>query len=219
MKLYDYHKREHHNSWILKHCEVLIEEAKKNFNSSLVLYAALEARNLLEKTEYDVLLCFSDKEDWGYIKETAKMKNGLDTLNKKYKALNYRYQTFSETFLKVISNSELKTFDYSNSGILQSKLSQYLHIYTLSANELEFKSDFIQNGIIVVNEAIDFIKKYYIKKDEKLTFGIIDFSTLEGSIKVEFDNWKKSASFDTDALFEKLKKINDEENSGKKYTF
>lgn len=40
---YDYHRREFHSNWHLIHCEVLLSEAKKYKNTSLVLYAALEA--------------------------------------------------------------------------------------------------------------------------------------------------------------------------------
>ena len=215
---YDYHKREPHNSWLLKHCEVLLEEAKKNNNTSLVLYAALEARNLLEKTEFDLMLMSTDKDEWETLSQMARGKYGLPKSNNKYKALKYRYQTFSEAITKVILDFELKVYDYKASEELQNNLAEYIHIYTRTPDELEYKSDFIQTGVKSVNEAISFVKSYYVTHDNNYVFGILTFSTLSGSMKVEFEKWKADVSNDTNDLYNRLKEINDKESDGAKAT-
>lgn len=134
--IYEYHKREPHNSWQLKHCEVLLEEAEKYNNTSLVLYAALEARNLLEKTEFDLMLMSTEKSEWEALSQMARGKYGLTKSNNKYKALKYRYQTFSEAITKVILDFSLKVYDYKASEELQNGLAEYVHIYTRTPDEL-----------------------------------------------------------------------------------
>ena len=213
---YDYHKREPNNSWQLKHCEVLLEEAEKYNNTSLVIYAALEARNLLEKTEFDIMLMSTEKDEWEALSQMARGKHGLTKSNNKYKALKYRYQTFSEAIAKVLLDFELKIYDYKSSENLQTKLSEYIHIYTRTPKELEYKSEFIQNGIKTTNEAIAFIKNYYIFRDSGYVFGILNFSTLSPSMRNELEKWKASVSEDTADLFKVLKKINDIEAGGAK---
>lgn len=213
---YDYHKREPHNSWLMKHCEVLLEEATKYSNSSLVLYATLEARNLLEKTEFNLMLMSTDKSEWQDLANMAKGKHGLTKSNNKYKALKYRYQTFSEAIVKVILDFELKVYDYKTSENLQTELSEYLHTYTRIPEEMEFKSDFIQNGVLLVNKTLEFVKSYYVKKDDGYVFGLLNFSTLNGSMKNEFELWKQDVSEDTEGLYQRLKVINDTENDGAK---
>jgi hypothetical protein len=213
---YDYHKREPHNSWQLKHCDVLLEEAEKNSNTSLVLYATLEARNLLEKTEFDLMLMSTDKGEWETLSQMARGKYGLSKSNNKYKALKYRYQTFSEALIKVILDFELKVYDYKSSEMLQTELAEYIHIYTRTPNELDYKSEFIQNGIALVKKTLEFVKNYYVKKDDGYVFGLLNFSTLSGSIKEEFEKWKADISEDTEGLFNRLKEINDKESDGAK---
>ncbi|MEQ9168248.1 MAG: hypothetical protein RLO12_18460 [Fulvivirga sp.] len=215
-QIYDYHKREPHNSWQLKHCEVLLEEAAKYSNTSLVIYAALEARNLLEKTEFDLMLMSTEQTEWETLSLMARGKYGLTKSNSKYKALKYRYQTFSEAITKVILNFELKVYDYKASEILQNKLAEYVHIYTRTPEELKYTSNFIKSGINNVKDTIAFIKSYYVVHENEYLFGILNFSTLSGSMKDEFEKWKSAVSEDTNALYERLKKINDEESGGLK---
>lgn len=213
---YDYHKREPHNSWQLKHCEVLLEEASKYNNTSLVLYAALEARNLLEKTEFHLMLMTTEKSEWDTLSQMARGKHGLTKSNNKYKALKYRYQTFSEAITKVILDFALKVYDYKASEELQNNLADYIHIYTRTLEELEYTSEFVQTGIKCVNEAISFVKSYYVIHDNNYVFGILNFTTLSGSMKAEFEKWKADVSEDTEGLYNRLKEINDTELGGAK---
>ena len=213
---YDYHKRERSNSWQIKHCEVLLEEAEKYSNTSLVLYATLEARNLLEITEFDLMLMSTHKSEWDTLTEMARGKYGLTKSNNKYKALKYRYQTFSEAISRVLLDVKIKIYDYKASEVLQTRLSEYVHIYTRKSEELEYKSEYIQSGIKTVNEVLNFVKNYYVVHNNGYVFGILKFSTLSASIKAEFEKWKAGVSEDTESLFEKLKKINDKESSGAK---
>lgn len=214
---YDYHTRENNNSWLLKHIEVLLEEAEKYKNISFVFYAAFESRNLLEKTEFDLILMSQNEEDKQNLIEIAKGKNGLRKTNEKYKTLKYKFQTFNEALCRVIIDDiRVQIFDYTKSGNLQTELGEYMHVYTLSENDYNYNSQFIQNGIAIINDTLNFIKSYYTLTNSGFVYGIINFNSIKGSIKQAFDNWKNSSSFDTQKLFEELNEINQREFNGKK---
>ncbi len=213
---YDYHQREHNTSWQLVHIEVLLEEAEKYHNSSLIFYAALESRNMLEQTEFELILMSTNQEEWEDVVSMAKGKSGLSKGNNKYKALKYKYQSFSEALTKVILDFSLKIYDYKTSADLQSQLADYIHIYTRTPDEIKFDSDYIQAGIVVIKEALSFVKSFYVKKDDGYIFGIVNFNTLSKPMKDEFERWKNDVSEDVDSLYLRIKKINDEQSGGAK---
>ncbi|MEO7989263.1 MAG: hypothetical protein ABI663_06960 [Chryseolinea sp.] len=213
---YNYHTRVPHQGWLLKHIDVLLHEANKEQNTSFVLYSAFECRYLLEKTEFDILIMSSPESEWAKIISMAKGKNGINKTNNQYKALRYRFQTFSEALTKVVLDNPLRVFSYGESGEYQSKLSEYIHIYNRPDEDFMFESKFIQDGIALCNEVTSFVRDYYVKKDEEYLFGILNFHTLNAPLKQEFEKWKQDVTEDTEALYLRLVKINDETSGGAK---
>jgi hypothetical protein len=184
-EIYDYHKRIQSESWLIVHIETLIKEAKANSNSSFVLYAALEIRNLIEKISYDIILLSTDTNKWSEIEKSAKIIHGIDNVNDTYKTLNYKFQTFSEAISK-LADLPAKVFDYNKSDLLKKKLGEYVHIYTKKQTDLNFGSEFIKNGILIIEESLDFIKNYFTKKDNFYEYAILKISTLPDEYKSEF---------------------------------
>lgn len=216
-KTYDYQKRENNNTWLLKHIKVLLEEANKHQNISFILYAAFEARNLLEKTEFDLILMSQNSNKVKKLIDIAKGKNGLRRTNEKYKTLKFKYQSFNEALCSVIIDDvQVKVFDYKKSGSLQSDLGEYLHVYTLQDKDYNYNSSFFQSGIDLIKQTIEFIKSYYTKTDDGYIFGIIQYDTIHGKIKDCFEKWRKSPSQETKSLYDELLKINKEEFNGEK---
>lgn len=204
---YDYFKRIQGVSWLIAHIETLITEAKTESSTSSVLYAAFEMRNLIEKICYDLILMSSNITEWEEIKRTAKGKQGIHRSNAKYKLLKYRFQTFSEAIGR-LANLSIKAFDYTKAEELENDLGEYVHTYTRTQANMNFASDFIQEGLTKIEESLKFIKDYFVKENGNNVFGILNFSTLTGDFKTEFDNWKIGTSTDTEALFNKLVEIN-----------
>lgn len=213
---YYYHKRIANQSWLLKHIEVLLEDAIANENVSHILYACLECRNLLEKIEFELLLMSTIKKEWPDLILKMKGKTGIQNANKEFKTLKYRLQTFSECISK-ISDLPVKAFDYRQADIIQRVLSEYVHIYTRTPEELSFGSEFIQVGIRKITETLRFVKSYFVKHGNSYNFGCLNFETLNGGKFLnEFRNWKSSVDTDTDALYGRLKTINDNFYEGSK---
>jgi len=203
---YDYFKRIQSPSWLITHIETLITEAKTESSTSSVLYASFEIRNLIEKICYDLILMSTNKNEWEEIEKTAKGKQGIRRSNDNYKSLKYRFQTFSEAIGK-LANLPIKAFDYKKAEELENDLGEYVHTYTRSQSDMNFESDFIQNGLKKVEESLQFVKSYFIQENGNNVFGILNFSTLTGDYKTEFDNWKTGVSTDTVKLYNRLVEI------------
>jgi hypothetical protein len=206
-ELYDYHGRIQNESWLITHIQTLIFEARLESSTSSVLYAAFETRNLIEKICYDLILMSSYKTEWDEIKKTVKGKKGIRRNNDKYKTLKYKVQTFSSTIAR-LPGLPIKPFDYTKAVDLENDLGEYVHTYTRTQEEMNFASDFIQDGIVKIEEALNFILSYFVKQNQEYIFGTLNFSTLTEAYKTEFENWKKDLSTDTEALFNRLLEIN-----------
>ncbi len=216
METYEYHQRINHQGWLLSHIKVLVNEAKKNQNASFILYACLECRNLLEKTEFDILLMSTSEDNWLTLVEKIKVRSGIQNVNKELKTLKYRLQSFSECLSRV-SNLPVKTFDYRKSEELQKQLAEYIHTYTRTASEMTYGSEFLNQGLFRIKETLDFIESYYVKVGDSYNFGILNFETLKGGLFYKvFLEWRDTVDTDTEALFLKLKKLNDDHYNGAK---
>lgn len=217
MKKYNFYERDPSISWSFCHIKSLINLSKNHQCSSFVLYAALESRNVIEKVEFEILemiASYSSNEDFI---EIIKKKNGIQKTNSNYKVLKYRYQTFSEAFtIALIDTISIKPFDLKKAEEIQNNLSQYIHIYTRTPEELIFNSSFIQEGISLIINSITNLEKSFEIKDNNYVLGTIIFDSLSGGIKSEFLRWLDSKDEDTDALTKRLIEININENQGQK---
>lgn len=164
-------------------------------------------RNLIERICYNLIMMPSNKTEWEEIEKTAKGKQGIRRSNDKYKILKYRFQTFSEAIGR-LANLPIKAFDYKKAEELENDLGEYVHSYTRTQRDMNYGSDFIQNGLEKIEESLKFVKSYFIQKDGNNVYGILNFSTLTGDLKTEFDKWKKETSTDIGALYKRLEEIN-----------
>ena len=206
--IYDYHKREQTPSWLLAHINTLLREAISNNNSSFILYAAFEIRNLIEKISFDIIYMSTSGTERAKIESIAKGKQGIRRSNSEYKALKYRYQTFSEAIAKV-AGLPIKAFDYKKAETFETELGEYVHSYTRNQEDFNFSSEFIQNGVLKIKEAVKFIEEYFVKINGDGVFGVLNFSTLTGEYRTEFETWKCSVDTDCDALYERLRVIHE----------
>jgi hypothetical protein len=204
---YDYFKRHQNEGWLIAHIEFLLSEAKIEMSTSSVLYAAFESRNLIEKICYDLIRMSANETEWEEIERTAKGRYGIDKANSKYKSLKLKTQTFSEQVARIVI-LPIKALNYSIADDYVNKLADYIHTYTRTQTEMNFASDFIQEGILLVEESLKFIKSYFTVQNGEYVYGIIKPKTLTNSFVTEFENWKSSTSTDTEALYCRLVEIN-----------
>lgn len=205
---YDFGVRFQNFHWSKITIENLLEQSKKQKNSSTLIYAALECRIIIERLEFETIVISANSrftiEDFNDIKK----QHGIQRANKQYNALKYKYQTFSEAFSQVVTPElRLKAFNYSKSDKIKDKLSQYLHIYSRTDEELAFESSFIQQGYSDVQSAIDFLHSYLSKNEDGYYSGVLDFMTLPEPIRNEFVSWLNSSEQNIEGLTERLIRI------------
>lgn len=208
MKSFNPYKREHNLHWTVLQLRTLLGNAIEKESSTYISYAALEGRMIIERVEFDILVMAAHESlnsDW---QDLIEKKNGIQKVNSKYKALRYKYQTFTEAFSKVVLNDlPIKPFEFRKAENLQSKLSQYIHIYTRKPEELMFESEFIQSGVQLIEETISYLENMFTIKDGNIVYGAFNFASLKNGFDIEFDNWIKTLDEDTESLTERLKKI------------
>ncbi|GAB3217590.1 hypothetical protein J0A67_00770 [Algoriphagus aestuariicola] len=204
--------------WILRQIERLMTSAKNFSDSSLVLYAALETRNLFERLEFELIAMAAKGTDSEEFLNEICGRLGIQKANKRYNSLKYRYQSFSSAATKAIfEGGTLKTFDLKKSDEFCSELSQYVHSYCRRPEEIIFDSEYIQNGLKLINNCIDYLMSdYFVVIDGGITYGLFDFTTLNPSVKSEFNDWLKRVDQDEEALLNRLIEINNRENGGVK---
>ncbi len=208
MKPFNPYEREHNLHWTVLQMRTLLGNALKLKSSTYISYAALEGRMIIERVELEILAMAAHKSlntDWHDLIEKY---NGIQKVNSKYKALKFKYQTFTEAFSKVILDDlPVKPFEFRKAEDFQSKLSQYIHIYTRTPEEIKFDSDFMQTGIKLLEETISFLENMFTIRDKNYIFGVLDFASLKNGFEVEFKNWLNTLDEDVDALTQRLRKI------------
>lgn len=219
MTEFNTHERSNSPVWLICQINLLIKSAKQLSDTSLILYAALETRNLLELLELEILKTAVKGTDYAIFLREIKGKSGIQQMNKKYKSLKYRYQSFSSAASKAIfvEGHGLNKFDIKITEEHCKELSNYIHIYTRDTEELKFESEYIQLGIQRIEESLEYLlSNFFTVIDGGLTYGLFDFSSFPPYVKNEFNKWLESVDEDEDPLIERLTNINIKKHGGEK---
>ncbi len=212
--LYNFRMRVQNLSWSFTTIENLLKQSKESKNATLVIYAAMESRHILERIEFENIVMSANSRFTINNFDNIKKHHGIQKANKEFNALKFKYQTFSESFSKAVRpDLNLKLYDYKKAEDIKGKLSQYIHIYSRTDQELEFESSFIQSGFIEIQSAIDFLKSYVSTDNNGYYYGILDFMTIAEPMKNEFLTWLNSSEQNNDDLTQRLIKIVNEKNN------
>ncbi|MCP4552761.1 MAG: hypothetical protein GY834_12135 [Bacteroidetes bacterium] len=202
---YSFYSRYQNINWSFIHIETLLRFAKRKNNPSFAIYAALESRNIIERIEFELIVMSANSKFGIKDFENIKDKHGIQKANKEFNTLKFRYQTFTESFSKAVKpDLNLRVYNFKKAEKIKGNLSQYLHTYSRSDNELEFESLFIQEGFDVIQSAVDFLKDYFPKDDKGYYLCVLDFMTLVEPMKKEFKIWLNSSEQDNENLTERL---------------
>lgn len=208
MEEYSPHKRNQNLSWSIKQIKVLLNQAKRDGSATWIIYAALECRIIIERIEFELIVMAAHNSLDLSLQDLITEYKGIQKVNANYKALKFRYQTFTEAFSKVlISNHSIKAFDFKSTEDFQDKLSQYIHIYTRKTEELQYDSEFIQAGVNLIEETLSYLENMFTIQNDNYIFGVLDFSSLKNGFEIEFQQWLKSVDENVDALIDRLKLI------------
>ena len=213
-------ERHHTPGWILKKIADLLDKAQRLKDSSNVLYACLEARNLLEMLSTSKLQCSVPADERDAITAAVKPLHGIKGVERELKALGLKTQEFMSA-VSAQENHPFPIFKFSESDRIQKNLSQYVHSYTVSHDEMLFGSEYIRKGFIAVNEAVVFIKYNLHYYPDRNTYGIVnaDMTTLPEWAKALLHDWKsgviKDASILNTAILEASQKYISDKTASK----
>jgi hypothetical protein len=204
MEKYNHRTRMHSFHWNCIQIENFITNAAENKSTSYITYAALECRIAIERIEYELLAIGTRKylpEEWFNLITNYK---GIDRANKKYKSLKFKVQTFTEAFASVFTEYPLKAFDFKKASNYESKLADYIHLYYRSNDDLNFDSEFMQNGIFLIKDVLNFLNNLFVKFEDSFIFGVVDIRTLMNGAEYVFQKWLNDKSTDFEIVKQEL---------------
>lgn len=201
-------KRIHDPAYYCHHVSEMKKMAIKGENSNAIVYCFEDLRTALELVEYNFLLASVGEEFRQEISDLTKMKNGIDKANKKIKTLKEKYQQFYQAVCEVI-NIPGKSYDTKKSDNLKHKISSYLHTYTRTQEEIDFGSEFMNNGLDLIDEVLVFIKESLMINGNSYTIQSIDKDKIPTENMIIFEEWRTSVKMSYDELKAKLQETAD----------
>lgn len=211
---FSHNRRVNEFEWIVCQINNLIKTSDADCNSSYVLYACLESRNLLELLEFTILKLSMMPEEFNNKILFIEKKNGLEKCNKRIRTLNLKYQLFNSVCLKVGYDLNSQSLKIKEVIDLKSQLARYIHSYYLSNEELKFESGFIQEGKNFCEKAIILYRESTIVSgDGKRKISCFNPDTLSNGLKKIFEDWKKSPNENTKILEAEVRDLWEREGS------
>lgn len=211
MEQYIPSQRYHEVVWMLIHSRDLEKKAKKQKDTSKIIYCCLELRNAIEMIDFHLLLASVPNSEHKSIAEIAKPYHGNDKANNKLKSLKEKTQIFYEYVCDEVGIPG-NFYDYKNSNFLKSELSQYIHTYTRIPNEMEFDSPFIKAALPIIAKAQSFIESSLIPDGDSYRVQNLDYGTLPIEDKELLQEWKQD-KIDAETLRQRIRQnINDRKN-------
>ncbi|MFL5762931.1 MAG: hypothetical protein ACJ77K_03245 [Bacteroidia bacterium] len=196
--------RIHDPAYLTVHSKVMKEMGMEHKSSSSLIYACLDLRGALELIEYGILLASVDFQMRQRISELTAPKNGLEVANKELKSLKSKFQYFYQAVCE-ICNVPGTYFDMKKSRDLQYRLSQYLHTYTRTQEEITFGSEFMNAAAVVIDETLKFIDDS-LRDGESYTLQCIEIAKIPAEDKLLLEEWKNSTKMTYEELKERLQK-------------
>lgn len=205
---YDFTQRWQNIAWYIETIDVLIQNANVKKCPSFLIYACLESRNLIERIEFEMILMTANESLSTLDFEIIKNRHGIQKANKMFNALKRRYQLFTESYVKAIG-SELKTkaYEYNMAEKIKTDLSQYIHIYSRTDQELCFDSQFIKDGFSLIVKTTDFVREYVKPTTDGFILCVLDFHSLREPVKSELKAWVSGNEKSNVGLTERLLRI------------
>lgn len=205
---YDFNKRWQNISWYIATIDVLTQNAIEKTCPSFLVYACLESRNLIERIEFEMIVMSANSRFSVQDFEIIKNRHGIHKANKKFNSLKHRYQLFTESYVKAIGPKlNFKAYDYKKAEKIKGELSQYIHIYSRTDEELYFDSEFINDGFSLIKKTKVFVSDCICYTPDGYILCVLDYSSLREPFRSELYAWVTSNEKSNATLTESLSAI------------
>jgi hypothetical protein len=135
-----------------------------------------------------------------------KPHNGIRGIEKELKALGLKTQEFMNATTE-LEGFAFPVFNFNESDKLIHKLSQYIHTYTISHDDMLFGSYYINQGFVIINEAVEFAMFNLIRDENTQTVSIVnaEMGNLPEWAKLLLNDWKSGRIKDRRILLSAIK--------------
>jgi len=189
--------------WLTLQAQYLVQNALRLNNASFLIYACLEARLALEKSDLDIVLVSIPAESRDEIIELSKTKNGIDKQGRKIGALKERYQLFVTTLFEAIE-VKANLYDFKRSKELQNELSYFIHSYHFFYPEMTADFDVLSPIPQLVQDTEDFLRSSFKVEGEGHAVKGIEIASLPAEDFALLQEWKDNTKMTREELLEKL---------------
>ncbi len=205
---YDFNQRWQNISWYIETIDVLTQNAVEKKCPSFLIYACLESRNIIERIEFEMIVMSANSRFSIQDFEKIKNRHGIQKANKKFNSLKHRYQLFAESYIKAIgAKLNIKAYDFNKAEKIKRDLSQYLHIYSRTDEELYFGSEFIKDGFSLIKKTTDFVRDHISHTTDGFMLCVLDYNSLREPFRSELYAWVAGNEKSNASLTERLSAI------------
>ena len=209
MPTYNPYKRLEIATWLYAHIKTLLQSAVGHQDSTMVIYACFETRNFLEKLEFFIIAAaLTEEERIKNLKDLEKMWGLSTAFGKIIQEKAHTYITFMNALCKAksVPFRPLGHFDFKSSNRFKLELNAYCHLYSRLQPDLEFDSEFIQEGIKLPERVFDHLKeKKVLDEVEGINIVGVSVTDLKGDSLVILERLRKKEIKTEDELVELLR--------------
>lgn len=156
-----------------------LQKAEEYKNSTSIIYACLEARNILEWLDMHTILLSVDEIEHDKIINESKPKNAIRKVGKS--VLKERYQVFFQLVCELGDlrslfgqQTNVKAYDFKESFRLQGELAPYIHSYWMKGRDVVNDSPVMIRARQIVDQVMLFLNNQLIRDGNYYhTIGII----------------------------------------------
>lgn len=226
---YNFNIRYKNCGWFIPHINYLLEESEKYNNSSLVIYACFEMRNLIEQIEYGFVTIALTEGEWKKYKPDFENIGGIKKVfgkatdsnrNENLKEKLDKYLQFCNSIIRVgklpvmpLSYSMKEAQEYKN------QLNDYCHLYTKTQTDFYYNSGFITKGKQLIKEIFKYLNNCRILTESGFISIGFEVNELTGETKNIYDKWIRGDIKSVNELDEILIALNNSQFNGETARF
>lgn len=200
--------RENQITWQMAYILTLVDHASVKQDSSTLLHACFESRNLLEKIEFDLVqAAMSLSQRKQYLKEMSRMDGTKNVFNKLEKSF-HDYQTYLKALCKAYNfPKQPSDFDIKTSRRFKTELNDFCHLYSKADEDFVWGSAYLKEGEQKCREVLKYIVDCKLMLEDGsvniLGTTVTELHEKSGGL---YHKWKEKIIKTEDELIVELKK-------------
>jgi hypothetical protein len=182
-------ERENDQIYLIRQAEEMDYLYRNQKNTNAIIYACLDCRIALEKTDLDIICLSVPEEEHEEIIYGSIPHKGIPRVDRKVGVLKLKYQQFFQAVTELVG-FETKAYDFKKSLELQGMFSKYIHSYWAQPVHLEYKSDYLENASKIIQDCKKFIMDSMVLINGERNLLGLDVRVMPEEDKALLTRWK-----------------------------